>query len=186
MAGAVGGGTGALRGRAFAHVLGHPAECALVDLAFIGAAERQAGMFQLIDRRGRLAAQIFDRVLVAQPVRPLDGVVHVPAPVVLAHVAERGRDAALRGDGVASRREYLGHAGGLQPRLGRAHRRAQSRSAGADDDHVIDMVDDLVGLAHAAAPNAIRASANKAKALPSTAAKTSTRWAAKRFPSSWK
>jgi hypothetical protein len=41
-------------------------------------------------------AEIFDGILVAQPVRPLDGVVHVPAPVVLAHIAKRRGNAALR------------------------------------------------------------------------------------------
>ncbi len=150
VAGAVGGGAGALRGGAFAHVLGHAAERALVDLAFVGAAERQAGMLELVDRGRRFAAQIFDRVLVAEPVGALDGVVHVPGPVVRTHVAEAGGDAALRRDGVAAGREDLGDAGGLQAFFGRAHGGAQARAAGADDDDVIDMIDDLVGGTHGA------------------------------------
>ena len=89
VAGAVGGGAGALRD-ALAELGGHAAERALVDLALGGAAERHAEMLELDDRRDRLAAHVFDGVLVAEPVRALDGVVHVPAPVVLAHVAERG------------------------------------------------------------------------------------------------
>ena len=124
MAGAVGGGAGALSRRPLPHVLGHSAERALVDLALRGAAERKAGMLELDDRSGSLAAQIFDRVLVAEPVGAFDGVVHVPGPVVRAHVAEAGGDPALGGDGVAAGREDLGDAGGLQPRAGRAHRRA--------------------------------------------------------------
>ena len=56
-----------------------------------------------------------------------------------------GGDPALRRDGMAAGREDLGDAGGLQALLGRAHRRAQAGAAGADDDDVIDMVDDLVG-----------------------------------------
>ena len=99
VAGAVGGGAGALRD-ALAVVGGHAAEGALIDLAVLGAREGHAVMLELVDRGRRLAAEIFDGVLVAEPVRPLDGVVHVPAPVVLAHVAERGGDAALRRDGV--------------------------------------------------------------------------------------
>ena len=55
-------------------------------------------MLQLVDRFRRVAAHIFDGVLVAEPVGTLDGVVHVPAPVVLAHIAKRGGDAALRRD----------------------------------------------------------------------------------------
>ena len=102
-------------------------------------------MLQLVHRRHRLAAHIFDGVLVAEPVRPLHGVVHVPAPVVLAHVAERGADAALRGDGVAAGREHLGDAGGLQPGRAHAERGAQAGAAGADHHHVIGVVDDVVG-----------------------------------------
>ena len=121
------------------------AERALVDLALLGAAERHAEMFQLVDRRDRLAAHVFDGVLVAEPVRPLDGVVHVPAPVVLAHVAERGADAALRRHGVAARREHLGDAGGLQAGGAHAEGGAQAGPAGADHHHVVGVVDDVVG-----------------------------------------
>ena len=106
VAGAVGGGAGALRD-ALAVVGRHAAERALVDLAFFGARERHAPMVELIDGGGRVAAEIFDRVLVAEPVGALDGVVHVPAPVVRAHVAERGRNAALRRDGVRAGREHF-------------------------------------------------------------------------------
>ena len=114
MAGAVRGGAGALRRRPLAHVLRHSAERALVDLAVGPAAERHARMLELDDRRRSFADHIFDRVLVAEPVGALDGVVHVPGPVVRTHVAEAGGDPALRGDGMAARREDLGDAGGLQ------------------------------------------------------------------------
>src|SRR5262249_35019042 len=146
MAGAVGGGTGALRGT-LAVMRGHAAEGTLIDLAVLSSRERQAPMFQLVDRLRRAAAHIFDRILIAQPVGTLDGVVHVPAPVILAHVAERSGDAALRRNGVRAGREYLGDAGGLQPRLAAAHHRAQARSAGADDDHVVAMIFDRIGAA---------------------------------------
>ena len=102
-------------------------------------------MLELVDRRRRVADQVFDGVLVAQPVRPLDGVVHVPAPVVLAHVAEAGGDAALGGDRVRAGGEDLGEAGGLQARLGAAERGAQARAAGSDDHDVVLVVDELVG-----------------------------------------
>ncbi len=94
VAGAVGRGTGALRD-ALAVVRGHAAERALVDLAVFGARERQAVVLEFEDRGRRLLGHVLDGVLVAEPVRALDGVVHVQAPVVLAHVAERGADAAL-------------------------------------------------------------------------------------------
>src|SRR6185295_8611123 len=184
MAGAVGGGAGALRWRTLPHVLGHAAERALVDFALGGAAERQAHLLELDHRGRRFADHIFDRVLVAEPVGALDGVVHVPRPMIRAHVAEAGGDPALRGDGMAAGREDLGDAGGLEPLLGRAHRCPEPGPAGADDDHVIAVVDNLVG-AQAAPPNAIRASANSASAPPAAARNSSTRLQAKRLPSSW-
>ena len=145
MAGAVGGGAGALRD-AFAEFRGHAAEGTLVDLARLGAAEGHAVMLELDDRGDRLAHHVLDGVLVAEPVRALDRVVHVPAPVVLAHVAERGADAALRRDSVAAGREHLGDAGGAQPLLGHAEGGAQAGAAGADDHDVVGVVDDLIGL----------------------------------------
>ena len=148
VAGAVGGGAGALRRRAFAVLRGHAAERALVDLAFLGARERHALVLEFDDRRDRLAAHVLDRVLVAQPVRTLDGVEEVVAPVVLAHVAERGRDAALRRHGVRARREHLGDAGGLQALLGQAEGGAQARATGADHDHVELVFLDLVSSRH--------------------------------------
>jgi hypothetical protein len=96
MAGAVGSGAGALGCWAFAIFRGHAAERALVNLALFGAREGHAPMFQLVNRFGRVLAEIFDGILVAQPVGPLDGVVHVPAPVILAHIAKSRRNAALR------------------------------------------------------------------------------------------
>ena len=72
-------------------------------------------MLQLIDGRRRVAAQIFDRILVAEPIGTLDGIVHVPAPVVLAHIAERRRDAALRRDRVRPGRKNLADARRAQP-----------------------------------------------------------------------
>jgi hypothetical protein len=143
VAGAVGGGAGALH-RAFAVVLRHAAEGALIDLAVLGAREGHAPVFQLIDGLGGLADQVFDGVLVAQPVRPLDGVVHVPFPGILAHVAERGGDAALGRHGVGPGREDLGDAGDLQALLGGAERGAKARAPGADDDDVVFVINEFV------------------------------------------
>src|SRR5262249_28464957 len=100
-----------------------------------------------------------DRVLIAEPVRPLDGVVHVPAPVIRAHVAERGTDAALGGHGVAAGGKEFGDAGGREARLCQPERGAQPGPARADDDHVVAVIDELVG-AHAAAPKATLSTAN--------------------------
>ena len=147
VAGAVGGGAGALRG-ALAVMRGHAAERALIDLAvFLAARERQAPVLELVDRLRRVAAEIFDGVLVAEPVGALDGVVHVPAPVVLAHVAERGGDAALRRDRMRAGREHFGDAGGAQARFAAADHGAQAGAAGADHDHIVGVVLDRIGAA---------------------------------------
>ena len=146
VAGAVGGGAGALRG-ALAVMRGHAAERSLIDLAVLAARERQAPMLELVHRLRRVAAQIFDRVLVAEPIGALDGVVHVPAPVVLAHIAERGGDAALRRHRVRARREDLGDAGGAQAGFTAADDGAQSGAAGADDDDVVSVILDRIGAA---------------------------------------
>ncbi len=92
----------------------------------------------------RFLAHELDGVLVAEPVRPFDGVVHVPAPVVRTHVAERGADATLRGHGVTARGEQLGDARRREPCFGKAQRGAEPGAAGADDEHVVSVVDEFV------------------------------------------
>jgi len=146
VAGAVGGGAGALRG-ALAVMRGHAAERALINLAVFAARKRQAPMLEFVDRVRRVAAHIFDRVLVAEPVGALDGVVHMPAPVVFAHVAERGSDAALRRYRVRARGEDFGDAGGAQARFAAADDGAQPGAAGADNHHVVGVVLDRIGAA---------------------------------------
>ena len=144
VAGAVGGGAGALR-LALAVIHRHAAERALVDPAVLGAGERHAPMLEFVDRLGRLAHHVFDRILIAEPVRPLDGVVHVPAPVVGMHVAQRSGNAALGRDRMRAGRKHLGDAGGAQARFAAADHRAQAGAAGADHDDVEGVVFDRIG-----------------------------------------
>jgi hypothetical protein len=157
VAGAVGGGAGALRG-ALAEMRGHAAERPLVDLAvFLAPGERHAPVLELVHRGRRLAHHVFDGVLVAEPVGALHRVVHVPAPVVLAHVAQRRGDATLRRDRVRAGREHLGDAGGLQPGLGAADHRAKPRASRADHHHVVAVVLDRIGAAVGFRRGAVRA-----------------------------
>jgi hypothetical protein len=146
VAGAVGGRTGAL-GDAFAVVGRHAAERALVDLAFFSAGERHAPMVQFVDGGRRVAAQIFNGVLIAEPVSALDGVVHMPAPVVRAHIAERSRNAALRRDGVRARGEHFRDAGRAQASLGAADACPQAGAARAHHHDIECVVGDRIGLA---------------------------------------
>ena len=144
MAGAVGRGASALRRRAFAVARGHAAERTLVDFAFLGARERHTVVFEFDHRSRRFLAHVLDRVLVAEPVRTLDRVVEVIAPVVLAHVAERSGNAALRRHRMRARRKHLGQADRLQALRGEAESGAQSRAARADDDDVVFVLLNLV------------------------------------------
>ena len=90
---------------AFAEIGRHAAKRALVNLAFISARKRHAKMLKLINSFRRIAAQIFNRILVAQPVRAFDRVIHMPAPVIIAHITERGGNAALRRNRMRACRE---------------------------------------------------------------------------------
>ena len=103
--------------RAFAKMGGHTAKRSLIDFAIGGAGERHTIMLQLNHRRNRFPAHVFDGILVAQPVRTFYGVVHVPAPVILAHIAQGRADAALCRHGMASGGENLSHASRFQPPL---------------------------------------------------------------------
>src|SRR5437016_13502180 len=108
---------------------GMATERPLINQAVLGARERHAEMLELDDRFHRVSAHVFDRVLVAEPVGALDRVVHVLAPIVLAHITERGANAALRRDGVAAGRNDLADAFALEPRGIHAETCAVSRSA---------------------------------------------------------
>jgi len=145
--GAVGGGSRALR-NALAVVARHAAKGALVDLAFLGARERDAEMLEFVDRVRGVAAEVLDGILVAEPVRPFHRVVHVPAPVVLAHIAERGRDAALGCDGVTAGREDLCDAGCLEAAGCAFERGAQARAAGPHDNDVEGVIGNRIGGGH--------------------------------------
>src|SRR5258708_11311101 len=123
-------------------------------------------MFELDDRRDRLTAHILDRTVVPEPVGAPDRVVDVPAPIVLFHVAERRADAALRGNRVAACWKNLGDAGGVQPGRHHAQGRPQSGAAGAEDDDVKRVVNDVVAVGHDSPPYRPRKSLSTATTLP--------------------
>ena len=111
--------------------------------------------FQFQHRFGRLPAHVVNGILISQPVASLDGVVHVPAPVVLRHVAKRRVDAALRGHRVRAGGEELGDAGRPEAGLGEAHGGAEAAAAASHDHGIVLVVDDGV-LADRAAAAACR------------------------------
>jgi hypothetical protein len=141
--GAIGRRAGSLR-NSLAEMRGHPAEGPLIYLAVLGARERHSIVFEFDNGRRRFLAHEFDGVLISQPVRTLHGVIHMPAPIVVAHVAERRGYAALRSDGMAARREHFGQTGSRQPSFRQTERGAQTRAARADHDHIVCMINEFV------------------------------------------
>ena len=123
------------------------AEGALVDFAVVRAVKRHPVVFQLNDHFVGLAAHELDGILVAQPVRPFHGVVHMPVPVVFGGIAQRSGHAALRRHGVRAGGKHLGQNRRFQSGFGKLQRRAQARAARAHNNGIISMLD------HAHAPS---------------------------------
>merc|ERR1712093_21258 len=117
---------------------------ALVDLALLGSGEGNTEVLELDDGVGRLSAHVVNSVLVAEPVGTLDGVVHMPSPVVLGHVAKSSVDTTLSGDSVGSGGEELCDAGGVEAGLCETEGGSQAGTTGADDDGIVLVVDDRV------------------------------------------
>ena len=157
--GAVGSGAGTLR-RAFTEVSRHSTERTLINLAVYGTREGYAVMFQFDHCSSGLLAHIFNGILVAQPVRPLDGIVHVPAPVILAHIAQGRAHAPLGRNGVTAGGKDLGDASRFQLFLGHAEGGAQPGAAGAYHNNIVFMLNQLVGCAHCHRPRWIDVTAS--------------------------
>jgi len=79
-------------------------------------------------------------ILIAEPIRTLHGVVHVPPPIILVHVSERGIDTTLSSDGVRSSRKEFGNASSVEPSLCQTEGSAQTCTSGSDNDGVVLMV----------------------------------------------
>ena len=119
VAGTVSGRTGTCRLATLTEVLGLTTERTLVNTAFFGTGERQAHVVQLEDRFRAHITHVFDSVLVTDVVGALDGIVHVPAPIIVG-IGRRDRtgNAALGGNGVRTGRENFGNQRGLETGLG--------------------------------------------------------------------
>ena len=145
MACTVGRRAGAL-GDTFTEIRGHATERTLIDLAFFRTAEGHAEMLELINGGRRMTAEIFNRVLVAEPVGTLDGVIHMPAPIVRTHVTQRSGNTALGRNRMTARRENLGDIRGLQPLFNATQCGAKTGATRPDDNRVERMVYECIGL----------------------------------------
>lgn len=101
-------------------------------------------MLKLDDGSRSLAGHVVNSVLVTEPVGSLDGIVHVPSPVVLVHVTQGSVDTALCGDGVTSRGEELGDTGSVEASLGKTESSAQTGTTSTHDDGIVLVINDGV------------------------------------------
>ena len=143
--------TGPLR-NAFAIIRSHAPEGSLVDETIRCSRKRHTIMFEFDNGIRRFLAHVFDRILVTEPVGTFDGVIHMPAPIVLAHIAKGRADSALGRNRVAAGWKNLGYARCLQPGLSQAKRRAQAGTTCTYNNDVVGVVDYVVALAHSAWP----------------------------------
>ena len=126
------GVTGTVRGsaraldRALAIVARLTTKWALIYTAIRGAIERHTEMLEFVDGFIRLATHKFNRVLIAEIIRTLDGVEHMPVPVVLAVVAKRRRHTTLRRDCMRAGGKHFGQHGDLEIGLGQLECRTQA------------------------------------------------------------
>src|SRR5690606_11476598 len=81
--GTVGRGTGTGSLTAITVVLGLATERTLVDTALLGTGERQSHVFQFEYGLRANGTHVFDSVLVTDIVGALDGIVHMPAPIII-------------------------------------------------------------------------------------------------------
>lgn len=147
MASTVGHGTGTVGLTALTELLALTTEGTLVDAALVGSGEGDTEVLELDDGRRSLTSHVVDGVLVTEPVGALDGVVHVPVPVILVHVSQGSVDTTLGSNGVGTSGEQLGDTGGVEAVLGQAEGSAETRTTGAHHHSVVLVVDDAVFVA---------------------------------------
>jgi hypothetical protein len=100
MTGSVGHGTTPVSLTTVSVVERLPTESTLVDLTLGSTREWHTITLQLIDSSWGFLAHIGYGILITEPIRSLDCVVGVPAPIIFSHVCEGSIDASLCGNSV--------------------------------------------------------------------------------------
>lgn len=168
VAGAICSGAGSL-GYAFAKLGGHATKGALINPPIVRPGEWHSVVLQFHHSSGCFLAHVLNGVLITEPVRTLYCVVHMPAPVILPHIAQGSTDAALSRHRVTAGGEHFANTGGGEAGFRESHRGSKPCSTGADHHHVKGVVNKSVGRGHTGTFVAIRIIANP----PATA---NTRW----------
>ena len=143
MSGSVCGGASALCGT-FAIVGRHPAKWALINFPVFSSGKRDTIVFKLDNSGNRFTTHIFDGILITQPVRPLDGVVHVPFPGIWPHITKCSAHATLRCDRVAASWEHLSNTSCRKASGRHAQCCSQASATSADDDHIMFVFDNVI------------------------------------------
>lgn len=71
------------------------AKSTLINFTVGCARKRHAIVFQLNNGFGCFSGHVMNCVLISKPIGPLDGVIHVPLPIVVLHIPESGIDSSL-------------------------------------------------------------------------------------------
>ncbi len=140
VSGSVGGGAASVSLSTLSEILRLSTESTLIDLSVLGSREWASVILQLNDGSWCLSRHVVNSILVSKPIRTLHGVVHVPSPVILVHVAKSGVDSSLCGYGVGSSWEELGNTSSVESSLGKTESCAKTSSTGTDDDGIILVV----------------------------------------------
>ena len=136
--GTVSSSTGARSLSRVIRAFGLTAERTLIDATLLGTGERQTHVFQFKYGFRTHRTHVFDSVLVTDIVGALDGVVHVPAPVVVRVGRSDGAgDTTLSRNSVRAGREDLGHDCGFVTTLSQLQCSAHTSAAATNNDGVI-------------------------------------------------
>ena len=117
---------------------GLTAEWTLIDATLFGTGERQTHVLQFEYGFRTNRTHVLDSVLVTDIVGTLDGVVHVPAPIVIRiSRSDSAGDATLSRHSVRTSWENFGDDGGFMTTLSQLQCSAHTRAAATNNDGVI-------------------------------------------------
>ncbi len=140
MTGSIGSGTASMSLASLSVLKRLSTKGTLVNLSIFRSGKGHSKGFKLNHRLGSLSAHVVNRILITKPITSLDSVVHVPPPIVLAHVSKSGVNSSLCRNGVGSRWEELGDTGRLESGFTKSHGSSQSTTTGTDDNGIVFVV----------------------------------------------
>ena len=116
-------------------------------------------MLQLKNCIGGFFTHVFDSILISEPISTLNGVIHVPPPIVFTHITKCGADATLRCHSVTSCGEYFCNTCGSKASLCKTKGCTQPCSTCTNYHNIIIMIYKLIFI-HQASPKKILSNEN--------------------------